>query len=170
LMQEIDSSDIFDTGQEARRGQLLFSKSARYEISAVYQGELRTAYATTDNLSTGFKFAFEELQKSAGKLPINVKPISLASAHPLSAGEISQVEAVIKKPLVFAGVETADSPPLLAKAVTKPDRLIAAEDEKDYGKLSDFLSSHHIQKTRSGYYLSTSRGKYRIDTLQLNRR
>ncbi len=168
LVQELENADIFDVAQEQQRGQTLFASGAAvYSITAVIKGEMLSATVPDDNLSTGFKFALGELTKAIEPLkePKDIYRFLLAS--PLSKANINALETTYKKSIIFNKVETSDleAAKILARALLKPYRLIPVAKKEDLAQLTAFLAAHKIKPDLDSYFIETSRGRYRINTV-----
>ena len=167
LVQELENADIFDVAQEQQRGQTLFASGAAYSITAVIKGEMLSATVPADNLSTGFKFALGELTKAIEPLkePKDIYRFLLAS--PLSKANINALETNYKKSIIFNKVETSDleAAKILARALLKPYRLIPVAKKEDLAQLAAFLAAHKIKPDLDSYFIETSRGRYRLNTV-----
>jgi len=164
LFQEIENLDhkgLLKTGD-------MYTKSEIYEITANSDGELITRGIGGQNLTRGFRMAFGDIEAAAKKLPVNSKVSRLLIAESVERQASESIMAA--KSFTGTTVETSDMEgvPQLMRAVQYPNRHVTLTSDEKMA-LDSFFLEKRVRQEHGIYYISASRGDFKLRTVYANR-
>jgi hypothetical protein len=168
FFREIESCDII-LSQGTMDGKLVFYRGDKLKISAYISGEIRRIDAPLNNFGEAFSYAFNEVKKAAGQLPVEKTIKGFLMAEPLTGIALEEYNAKSSKET--GAIETYDiqkTKPLM-KAIKQPYRLIPLEGEDDAKEIQAFITVHGLDGLRRLFYLPSTRGTFKCQVLDAAR-
>lgn len=170
FFREIETSDII-LSQRGIDGKLVFYKGDKLKISAYISGEIRRIDAPLNDFGEAFSYAFNEVKKAAGQLPVEKKISGFLMAEPLEGAALEEFRAKASKETLAGAIEVYDiqkTKPLMM-AIKQPYRLIPLEKDEDAKEIQAFITVHGLYGLRKLFYLPSTRGTFKCQVLDAAR-
>lgn len=169
LLQEMKTNGVFDSAL-ANPGRMLFYKGFQLQLSALWEGEVRTADVYSEKLSQSFRLALSDLKTEALKLPLDTSIHRFVVASPVVASEAAASNAAeqrkVRQAYKYLETSALEQMPALQKAIERPYQLMPLLKKEETETLNTFLLENKLRQSNGDFVLACSRGDYKIELVR----
>ncbi|MDD2805755.1 MAG: hypothetical protein PHV33_09380 [Elusimicrobiales bacterium] len=171
FFREIENSEIINS-QNVKQSKMVFYRGDMLKVSAYISGELTRTVAPLNNFGEAFSYAFGEVKKAVTALPVESKLRAFLRAEPVEGDELNSYRDKAAVDGELKVLETAELQKVkeLMAAIKEPFRLVPIENEERLRELQEFITSRQLYGLRTLFYLTSTRGTYKLQVLDIVRK
>jgi hypothetical protein len=171
FFREIENSEIINS-QNVKQSKMVFYRGDMLKVSAYISGELTRTVAPLNNFGEAFSYAFGEVKKAVAALPVESGLRAFLRAEPVEGEELDayREKAAVNGELKVLETAELQTVKALMAAIKEPFRLIPIEDQERLHELQEFITSRQLYGLRTLFYVSSTRGTYKLQVLETARK